>query len=411
MSNAMRMAMRLGRGSLVLGVFAAVAWVSWFATSSVLTSRTSANACVAPVVEEVPVVEASLLAASTEAFQVSRGVAPERIEGMGGSGGLAHVFQGQRLARPGLSLMTGAVRETRRVGRAQAPSPPHEPEPVREELRVRPAMQLDCSFDKGSFRCGECATDGDCPQGQGCVINYDKRRFECADSECEDDSHCFPGDVCRVAAGELPGPAVRRCLKAGVRQAGETCSRLPTTADEACVEGLLCINHHCGPPCEPGQPGTCPEGETCEQSSMGAACLPDCRKSGCMEGRACAALNGGSFQCLELVVDECSDEQPCGGGKNCVVRGGRGGRAGRFCSAACESWRPESCGKQSVCGVGGPTGSTCYTQCDPDKVDSCPERWICSTVTEDLQSWGCMPDFLSGASTTRPRRGDEPPPF
>ncbi|WP_228556639.1 hypothetical protein, partial [Myxococcus sp. AB025B] len=277
-----------------------------------------------------------------------------------------------------------------------------------EAARTRPATQLDCSSKGGTFQCGECATDGDCPEREGCVINYDTRRFECAPSECEEDAHCFPGSVCRVAAGELPGPVVRRCLRSGTRQAGQSCSRLPTSPDEACSEGLLCINHHCGAPCEPGVEGSCPEGTACEQSSMGAACLPDCRQTGCTEGRTCAALNGGSFLCLELVVDACSDERPCDAGEHCMVRGGRGGRAGRFCSSVCESWKSEGCGEGRVCGIGGPTGSTCYQRCDPDRLDSCPNQWICSTVTEDLQSWGCVPDLQMGASALARQRDTSP---
>ncbi|QSQ20912.1 hypothetical protein JY651_37675 [Pyxidicoccus parkwayensis] len=267
----------------------------------------------------------------------------------------------------------------------------------------RPSNLMNCQFDGGTFRCGECTTDSDCPAGQGCVIDYGKGTFTCAASECEDDSHCFPGSVCRVAAGGAPGPVIRRCLQTGVRLLGEPCSRLPATRDEACEEGLLCINHHCGTPCTPGEAGTCPDGYTCEESPSGAACLPDCRKLGCSSDKQCAPLNGGAFQCLDLVVDECSDEKPCAGGAQCIVRG-RGGRAGRFCAAACDSWKVESCGGNQVCGIGGPTGSACYAKCDPQDLDTCPQGWLCTTVTEDLQTWGCLPDFMSGApSTPHPR--------
>ncbi|WP_342380344.1 hypothetical protein NVS55_12225 [Myxococcus stipitatus] len=272
-----------------------------------------------------------------------------------------------------------------------------------ESLASRPGEWLDCSLsDGGAFRCGECATDGDCPEGQGCVIDYGKGAFQCAASDCEDDSQCSDGFVCRVAAGGVPGPVIRRCLQAGVRRAGEPCSRLPASRAEACEEDLLCINHRCGVPCVPGTQGGCPEGHTCEESSAGAACLPDCRKQGCSEGEQCAPLNGGGFQCLDLVVDECSDSKPCAEGANCIVRG-RAGRAGRFCAAACDSWRAGSCSAGQVCGLGGPTGSACYASCDPQDLGSCPMGWLCTTVSEDLQTWGCLPDFMSG-TTSRPTR-------
>lgn len=260
----------------------------------------------------------------------------------------------------------------------------------------RPANLMDCAFDGGAFSCGQCTTDSDCPSGQGCIIDYDRGTFTCAASECEDDSHCFPGSVCRVAAGGAPGPVIRRCLLSGVRIEGEPCSRLPASRDEACEEGLLCINHHCGTPCAPGKPESCPEGYTCEESPSGAACLPDCRKQGCPTDTQCASLNDGAFQCLNLVVDECSDTKPCADGAQCIVRG-RGARAGRFCAAACDSWRTDSCSGNQVCGIGGPTGSSCYAKCDPQELNACPQGWLCTTVTEDLQTWGCLPDFMSGA--------------
>jgi hypothetical protein len=255
-----------------------------------------------------------------------------------------------------------------------------------------PAHLMNCTSEGGAFRCGECATEGDCPAGQGCVINYEKRVFECVSSECAEDSHCFPGFVCRVAAGEAPGPVIRRCLLAGVRVAGEPCSPGPATRDEACEEGLLCINHRCGPPCVPGGAQGCPEGHVCEDSFNGAACLPDCRELGCPADKHCAQLNDGAYQCLDLVVDECSDTKPCAQGEHCIIRG-RGGRAGRFCAAACDSWRPGSCAGNRVCGVGGPTGSACYWKCDLDDLSTCPQGWLCMTVTEDLQTHGCLPDF------------------
>jgi hypothetical protein len=74
---------------------------------------------------------------------------------------------------------------------------------------------------------------------------------------------------------------------------------------------------------------------------------------------------------------------------------GRAGRAGRFCASPCESWRPESCPRDFVCGVGvgASTLSACYSKCDPQDLGTCPEGWLCTTVSEDLQTWGCLPDF------------------
>jgi len=304
-----------------------------------------------------------------------------------------------RLTTPALSVGANATLMPPAPALA-ADEPPHEASAASEQEWVvlldggtgrRPANLMNCPLAE-AFRCGECTTDSDCPAGRGCVINYSKGVFECAESECEEDHHCFPGSVCRVAAGGAPGPVIRRCLLAGERAAGEPCSRLPATPDEACGEGLLCVNDLCGRPCVPGSREDCPVGYVCEDSPLGAACLPDCRQPGCSEGRACTQLNGGVFQCLALVVDECGDEKPCAQGANCITRG-RKGRAGRFCSSPCAAWKPSSCPEGFVCGVGGPTLSTCYRKCDPQDLNTCPTGWLCMTVTEDLQTWGCLPDF------------------
>ncbi len=91
-----------------------------------------------------------------------------------------------------------------------------------------PVEGLRCTYDGGTFTCGGCRTDGDCPAGQGCVANRETRRFECMASECEEDTHCFPGFVCRRVGGGSTGPTlIRRCVPEGVRQEGEHCDTLP----------------------------------------------------------------------------------------------------------------------------------------------------------------------------------------
>ncbi len=270
-----------------------------------------------------------------------------------------------------------------------------------EEVRLldgsvgpRPASQMDCSFDGGSFVCGSCQTDGDCPAGQGCIANRETRRFECLPSECEEDFHCHPGSVCRVAAGSPPGPLVRRCVPSGSRGIGERCELLPSTPANACQEELICINESCAPRCNPDAPGSCPEGYTCGSSRNGPGCVPDCRRLGCESGLECVQTKEDNYQCLRLVVDECSDRKPCQDGQHCMVKWTQG-RGGRFCASSCQSWKPTSCAEGYVCGRGGPTLSSCYRQCDPQDLSTCAEGWLCSTVSEDLQTWGCVPNVYN----------------
>jgi hypothetical protein len=389
-ARVMHLAIRLLRGSAVPLVFAAVFALAWFLVTTWFGSS-EPEVCPPDATVETPS-ESSPATVSRVGYQVA-GSGDTRFSSAHASTDVRFASVGRE--GPGTASALGL----------------DEREGASEELATlldgrkgpRPAHLMACSSDGGTFRCGACTTDSDCPAGQGCIINYGKGAFECAASECEDDSGCFPGSVCRVAAGGAPGPVIRRCLLAGARLAGESCSRWPATREEACEEGLLCINHRCGPPCKPGEPGTCPEGHTCEESPSGAACVSDCREQGCPTGKQCASLNGGVHQCLDLVVDECSDEKPCAQGENCIVRG-RIGRAGRFCAAACDSWKTDSCSGEQVCGMGGPTGSACYAKCDPQDLSTCPHGWLCTTVTEDLQTWGCLPDFTSSVpAPPRPR--------
>lgn len=255
-----------------------------------------------------------------------------------------------------------------------------------------PPTAMDCSFD-GGFRCGDCTHDADCPAGQGCVANRSTRRFECVATECEDDQGCFPGTVCRTVAGSSPGPLIRRCVATGVRHAGQSCLHASAEPASACAEGLVCLASVCRAPCSDGAAQQCPAGQRCIDTQVdGKLCVPDCRAGGCDGTLQCLQVFPGAYECVQVGIDECSDDRPCAQGQDCLVRA-RGGRAGRFCAAACPSWKgTAACAEGQVCGRGGPAQSACYRRCDPQDLSSCPAGWICSTVSEDKQTWGCQPD-------------------
>ncbi|MBN1210565.1 MAG: hypothetical protein JXB05_37280 [Myxococcaceae bacterium] len=282
-----------------------------------------------------------------------------------------------------------------------AGSPPREREPVsglslpltHQELSSDglPSAALRCTFDGSVFRCGTCQTDSDCPTGKACVANRATRRFECMDEECETDIHCFPGTTCRPVTLGATGPIVRRCAPTGSRREGEACDALFISEQGACDEGLVCHRGVCSPPCQLGDPTSCPEGTTCEHGLNGAACAKDCRARGCPDGQQCKLLDDSESQCLASVSGECP-ERPCAEGERCNMRVARG-RGVFWCAKSCDPLSADSCPQGQVCGVGGGTLSTCFLKCDPTALDACGEGAACVTVSEDMTLWGCRPEL------------------
>lgn len=257
-----------------------------------------------------------------------------------------------------------------------------------------PSAGLRCSRAGGGFQCGTCQKDSDCPAGRGCVANRETRRFECLDSECEEDGHCFPGLVCRRVSRWDSNSVIRRCVPMGLRREGETCDTQFVSAAGACQEGLLCHRGRCSIPCRLDDESSCPEGHACEQSDDGAACSPDCRALGCPGGQRCKSVGGQEYQCLEEVQGECP-ETPCGEGERCNMRVVRG-RGVFWCARLCDPLRAESCAANEICGIGGGAVNTCYRRCDPMDPDSCGEGSTCTTSAEDMSRWGCIPHGSSG---------------
>jgi len=251
-----------------------------------------------------------------------------------------------------------------------------------------PASGLRCSRQGDGFKCGACQTDSDCPAGKGCVANRETRLFECLESECEEDVHCFPGLVCRRASRST-GALIRRCVPVGTRREGEMCDTQFVSVAGACQEGLLCHRGRCSIPCRLGDAASCPPGHACEDDEDGAACFPDCRVLDCPGGQRCKFLGDEEYKCLEEVHGECP-ETPCAEGERCNMRVERG-RGVFWCARLCDPLRPDSCAANEICGVGGGTVNTCYRRCDPMDPDSCGEGGRCSTSSEDMSRWGCVP--------------------
>jgi hypothetical protein len=254
-----------------------------------------------------------------------------------------------------------------------------------------PVSGMRCTREGDGFSCGSCRTSSDCPPGRGCVANRETRRFECMDSECEEDMHCFPGFVCRRADTVSSDLVIRRCVPEGRRREGEPCDAGHLSAFGSCREGLRCIRQVCAAPCALERPGSCPEGHLCTDSPDGPGCVPDCRRLGCPEEQECTRMRGESYQCLVSSRGDCN-ERPCAEGERCNVRQSRG-RAGFWCAAICDPLVPDSCPAGQVCGMGGANVSTCFQRCDPLDAWACGEGQVCGTISADMRLFGCQPDL------------------
>ncbi|MFY0527982.1 hypothetical protein ACN28I_34110 [Archangium gephyra] len=256
-----------------------------------------------------------------------------------------------------------------------------------------PAAATHCTWDGGILKCGSCQTSGDCPPGQGCLINRETRRLECMASECEEDVHCFPGFTCRtLKTGTSNGP-IRRCVPVGERREGESCDADYISRIGACRDGLRCIQQVCTVPCQLDAPASCPSGHTCMDDADGPGCVPDCEKLGCPQGQQCKRLPRGGNQCLSRVSGTCP-ETPCAEGERCMMDTRRG-RGTFWCARVCNPIYPDSCPSGDVCGWAGGTRSVCFRRCDHRDLDSCGPGWMCATVAEDLSLWGCTPSALA----------------
>jgi hypothetical protein len=233
-----------------------------------------------------------------------------------------------------------------------------------------------------------CSGSEDCEPPLGCLQDF--RRFNlsvCVGSECEADSQCPDGQVCRAIKTQGQGPLVRLCVAEGIRKEGQGCMRLTRKQELACEPELVCNMGYCGRPCDPGSPTGCPQGFVCREGPESVSCLPACEDGQCPQGQECIRQEGGFAACARVVGSNCQ-RTPCSQGQECRIghTPGEGDRVTMECLTPCDD-RSNSCPAGSVCFFG-----YCGRVCDPKREGTCGPGEFCNlhmNPTSREKFWFC----------------------
>ncbi len=234
-----------------------------------------------------------------------------------------------------------------------------------------------------------CNSSAECDPPLGCFYEYRYGHAYCTDSQCTTDAQCSEGQVCSKLATQDHGPLVRICTPAGVRQEGENCFRVPDDQRSACAVGLLCAgkDYWCARPCHPGEPGECPEGFFCADTTPEPACLPTCEKQGCPAGEQCIQFREGASMCAHVYGTNCQ-QTPCAENNFCspITNPAHPRKVWLRCIAECGKDHPP-CPVGTVCDA-----YECLPTCDPQAPASCAEGYRCRQPWPD-SPWACRPDW------------------
>ena len=303
---------------------------------------------------------------------------------------------------PGRTQTPGNSPETASAARGPVSSERDRPpsDPVSRDSSVYVAKRLPPPDTKA------CASDADCPPKQACLIDYASNANLCLPEECAEDSDCSRGRVCRVVNLPESREPLRRCIIAGARLAGEACSTWPNGPESACDEDLICSMGRCGQRCKREGPNTCPPASSCAQpgNSTEASCVPDCKKSGCAEGKTCVPFGDVMALCLGLANRDCrSPGQECPQGQRCGMTYSRD-TVLFHCDRGCSPFDPSACSDREVCGsLAG--ASACLLRCDPRSANGCPEHFRCGYADETHKVFACRPTPPSVLSKSAPAAG------
>jgi hypothetical protein len=225
-----------------------------------------------------------------------------------------------------------------------------------QEQRQRPTFLRPCRGDE------ECDAPLICLRGVPLVTPY------CTASECMTARECEEGFTCRSL--EVGPHVVRLCGLEGRAKEGERCWKLPTRQESGCEPGLVCASDWCARPCQPQEPGSCPQGYSCGGEDVeGPACLPSCEGQPCPEGQHCVRLKHGASLCARVLGTDCQRE-PCPEEQVCsVALSERHEREVRMrCVRPCGEQGPPC--PEGVCAAG-----HCLQRCEPGVPGTCgPEE-------------------------------------
>jgi hypothetical protein len=234
-----------------------------------------------------------------------------------------------------------------------------------------------------------CSLSSDCESPLGCLSDTRIMDQYCTDSRCRTDQECPEGQFCRSLSTNGNGPLVRLCIPEGVRQAGESCFKVPHKREAACGPGLLCAGKDdwCARPCNPGDVASCPEGFFCADVNPQPVCLPSCKAHGCPEGQHCVDFEEGASACAQVYGPQCQ-QTPCPDGRECewIATPERPGKVWMECVERCGEGRPP-CSPGLVC-----DGWHCLPPCDPQGPNPCAEGYRCKQRRPD-RPWVCEPDW------------------
>ncbi|ATB34700.1 hypothetical protein CYFUS_000107 [Cystobacter fuscus] len=220
-----------------------------------------------------------------------------------------------------------------------------------------------------------CRRSTDCDSPLACFLDTHVHGFYCTDSECETDSQCQTGFVCR-SVETWGGEVLNRCVLEGDRREGERCKPQSRKYASACAAGLLCADW-CGRPCEPEEPGSCPEGFFCppEGGPQGSSCLPTCEARGCPPGQACIRFRQGISVCSVVHGTNCQ-QSTCPESQVCVTHTvpEKAGAVWMRCELPCTS-DGSSCPEGFFCHL-----SRCVRACEPDAPGTCGPGEKCARL-------------------------------
>jgi hypothetical protein len=252
------------------------------------------------------------------------------------------------------------------------------------QLSGQEPLRTSIGFDRLAPHDGGCRGNADCPSVQACVVDRGHLQ-QCHPNECDKDSECPTGDVCREVGSVLAEPGVRLCTPVGQSREGQDCNELSTEAAQRCAPGLLCNVMFCGRPCRLDEPASCPESFACREGSKGPSCVPSCKPGRCPEGLSCVQLPAsyGLSLCTEVLGENCL-EHPCPLGQKCA-----------FTFTA--SWPhripmacTKTCGQDKRC----PQGflcrkDTCLQECSPSVAGTCGPNRRCQPLNDDKLGYVC----------------------